>query len=110
MATQSERTDLKRSSNLTIIVMSMSALFSAYALGIWLGLWNTYRDANPSWGRVHFALIITAIPLLLPFIMTIVSIPMLQNQLYKPVGVILLVCSIVFATLIGVIIVPMGNF
>ena len=93
-----------------MIALSLSALCSAYAFGIWLGLWNTYHDASPSWARVHFALFITAFPFLTPLAMNILSIPMLQHQQHKPAGVMLLVCSIASATLIGVFIVPMGKF
>jgi cation transport ATPase len=110
MANQSKENELKRSSNFSTIVMSMSALFSSSALGIWLGLWSTHREAIPSWEVVQFALLIMAIPLQLPLITTFVSISMLQNKRYKRAGVILLVCSIASAAIIGLIVVPMGNF
>jgi hypothetical protein len=85
-------------------------LLVSYAVGIWLGLWNTYDDIAPSWERVEFALIITAIPFLIPLMMNVISIALLRVPSRKPWGLLLLCGSVLSALVVGLIVVPMGNF
>ena len=90
--------------------LAVIPLLVSYAVGIWLGLWNTYDDISPSWGRVEFALIITAIPFLIPLIMNVISIVLLKMSLRQPWGLLLLCGSVFSALLVGLFFVPMGNF
>ena len=78
--------------------------------GIWLGLGNEYGDWTPSFDRVFFAIIIAGIPFILPFVMNVISIPMLYREQYRPAGLMLLICSCLIAFIIGIVAVRMGNF
>ena len=104
-STNIETNNTSRLGSFAVVPLAVS-----YAVGIWLGLWNTYDDIAPSWDRVEFALIITAIPFLLPLIMNIISIPLLRVPSRHPWGLLILCCSVVLALLVGLIVVPMGNF
>ena len=85
-------------------------LLVSYAVGIWLGLGNTYDDIAPSWDRIEFALIITFIPFLIPLIMNLISIALLRVPSRNTWGLLLLCCSVLLAFLVGLFVVPMGNF
>jgi len=89
---------------------SVAALVATYISGIWLGLRSTYGETGTDWARFEFSLTITAIPFLLPLILNGVSIWFLNSQKQKQTGIILILSSLIFAMLVGVLIVPMGNF
>jgi len=111
MSTKTTESDFSnRPSKLFVPTGSMAALVAAYLLGVWAGLRNTYGEAGADWARFEFALIITAIPFLLPLILNGISIWFLNSQKQKETGIILMLISLVTAMLVGLIIVPMGNF
>jgi len=106
----STSTNIEATNKFRLDAYAVVLLVVSYAVGIWLGLWNTYDEIAPSWDRVEFAVIITAIPFLLPLILNIISIALLRVPSRQPWGLLLLCGSLVLALLVGLIVVPMGNF
>ena len=90
--------------------IASSALLVSYFAGIWAGLWDANGDIVPEWDRIEYAVIITALPFLLPFILKMVSILLIKEQRHNWTGSILLVLSLILAFLVGVFVVPMGSF
>jgi hypothetical protein len=85
-------------------------LLLSFFIGIWLGLWKTYGDIDPSWDRIEFALIITVLPFLCPLITNLISIQLINKCPKNRAGSILLASSLIMAILVGIFVVPMGNF
>lgn len=55
-------------------------------IGIWIGLGSEYGDCIPSFDRVFFAMIIAAIPFILPFAMNLIAIPLLCRERNRQVA------------------------
>jgi len=85
-----------------------SAIFCFF--GIWIGLGSAYGDWTPSFDRVIFAIIIAAIPFMLPLTMNLIAIPLLSRVEHRPAGLALLSAACIFALVIGIVAVQLGKF
>jgi hypothetical protein len=91
-------------------VLGLFASVAFCLAGIWIGLVNEYGDWTPGFGRFTFAIIIVAIPFVLPLTLNFISIPLLYRDRTRTTGFVLLGVSCVAALVFGIVAVQLGNF
>ena len=95
---------------LLAFILGLFASVAFCLAGIWIGLGNEYGEWTPSFDRFTFAIIIVAIPFILPLTLNLISIPMLYRDRTHTTGLVLLGVSCVTAMAFGIIAVQLGNF